>query len=74
MEYKISKLRIIKWYRKNYRRLCFELNKQIEDNKLIIESNKIACESLNKTIEKLQKENEELKEKIREFEIGRLGE
>lgn len=49
MEYKISRLTIIKWYRINYKRLCIEVNK------------------LNKQIEKLE-------EKIREFEIGRLGE
>ena len=49
MEYKISKLRIIKWYRINYKRLCIE-------------------------VYKLNRQIEELEEKIREFEIGRLGE
>ena len=49
MEYKISKLTIIKWYRINYKRVCYENYK-------------------------LKQEIETLKEKIREFEIGRLGE
>lgn len=46
--------------------------------KELIEKLERACQTEARVtlrlIRKLQKENEELKEKIREFEIGRLGE